>query len=111
MVFEGDDLRNVDPKFKEPRYSQYLEAVEKLKTLAETSHDVSLLEFAVRWILDKGVDVALWGARRPDQLVPAEGVFGWNISDEEMRTVDNIIRDTITDPAGPEFMGPPARSG
>jgi len=110
MVFEGDDLRNVDPKFKEPRYSQYLEAVDKLRTLAETSHDVSLLQFAVRWILDKGVDVALWGARRPDQLVPAEGVFGWNISDAEMRTVDNILTETVTDPVGPEFMGPPTRN-
>ena len=110
MVFEGDDLRNVDPKFKEPRYSQYLEAVDKLRTLAETSHDVSLLQFAVRWILDKGVDVALWGARRPDQLVPAEGVFGWNNSDAEMRTVDNILNETVTDPVGPEFMGPPTRN-
>jgi aryl-alcohol dehydrogenase-like predicted oxidoreductase len=110
MEFTGDDLRNVDPKFQEPRYSQYLEAVEKLKTLAERSHDATLLQFAVRWILDKGVDVALWGARRPDQLVPAEGVFGWNINDEEMRTVDTILEESIKDPVGPEFMGPPSRS-
>jgi aryl-alcohol dehydrogenase-like predicted oxidoreductase len=109
MVFEGDDLRNMDPKFKEPRFSQYLQAVDKLQSLAGTNRDVSLLQFAVRWILDKGVDTALWGARRPDQLVPVDGVFGWNISDEEMRTVDNILRDTVTDPVGPEFMGPPSR--
>src|SRR6266404_2311239 len=34
-VFEGDDLRRVDPKFQPPRYAQYLTAVGRLDQLAQ----------------------------------------------------------------------------
>jgi hypothetical protein len=27
-----------------------------------------------------------------------------------LRAIDNIVRETVTDPVGPEFMAPPARS-
>src|SRR5262249_20392205 len=33
-VFEGDDLRRVDPKFQKPRFAQYLGAVARLDKLA-----------------------------------------------------------------------------
>jgi aryl-alcohol dehydrogenase-like predicted oxidoreductase len=32
--FEGDDLRRTDPKFRKPRFAQYLAAVERLERLA-----------------------------------------------------------------------------
>src|SRR5882724_1473270 len=34
-VFEGDDLRRLDPKFQQPRFAQYLEAVRQLDRLAQ----------------------------------------------------------------------------
>jgi aryl-alcohol dehydrogenase-like predicted oxidoreductase len=57
-----------------------------------------------------GVGVALWGARRPDQLAAVREVMGWRIDDATMREIDRILATTITDPVGPEFMAPPARS-
>jgi hypothetical protein len=36
MKFEADDIRSVDPKFQEPRFSQYMTAVEKLAILAKS---------------------------------------------------------------------------
>ena len=108
-TFEGDDLRTSDPKFEEPRFDQYLEAVDRLDQLAQDRYDRRVIHLAVRWILDQGVDVALWGARNPDQLDPVEKVGGWSLSDEDLDTVDRILEETITDPVGPEFMAPPSR--
>ncbi|MDI6582527.1 aldo/keto reductase, partial [Bacillus subtilis] len=35
-TFEGDDLRNHDPKFQKPRFKEYLSAVNQLDKLAKT---------------------------------------------------------------------------
>ncbi len=62
--FAGDDLRKSDPKFQQPRYNQYLEAVEQLDKLAREHYEKSIIHLAVRWILDQpGAGIALWGAR------------------------------------------------
>lgn len=108
-TFEGDDLRNQDPKFQEPRFEQYLTAVDRLDEFAREHYDRRVIELAVRWILDQGVDVALWGARTPDQLDPVETVDGWSLSDEDLDEIDRILDETIADPVGPEFMAPPSR--
>ncbi|GAA4722324.1 aldo/keto reductase [Brevibacillus fulvus] len=108
-VFAGDDLRKTDPKFQSPRYEQYLAAVDKLSEIAHR-YDKTITEFSIRWVLDQpGASVALWGARHPEQLTPVRGVDGWKISKEDLALVDAILRDTITDPVGPEFMAPPSR--
>ncbi|MFO7729618.1 MAG: aldo/keto reductase [Spirochaetia bacterium] len=106
--FEGDDLRKIDPKFQEPRYSQYLKAVERLKQVAEKYHK-SLVQLSVNWILQQGVEVALWGARKPEQLADIDGTMDWDILDEDMRQIDQILQEEIDNPIGPDFMAPPAR--
>ncbi len=108
-VFSGDDLRQWDPKFQEPRFSQYLDAAYRLSLFARQRHGRDLLHLAVRFILDKGVSVALWGARHPDQMDSLPGVFGWTLGDEDMAEIDRILEKTVTEPVGPEFMAPPAR--
>jgi aryl-alcohol dehydrogenase-like predicted oxidoreductase len=108
--FEGDDLRLQDPKFLEPRYSQYLAAVDLLAKHAQANYGKSVLAFAVRWILDRGETMtALWGARNAAQLDQVEEAFGWKISADDYAAVEEILRKTIRDPVGPEFMAPPNR--
>jgi aryl-alcohol dehydrogenase-like predicted oxidoreductase len=107
-VFSGDDLRRHDPKFQAPRYAQYLAAVDALDRLAQERFGKRVIHLALRWALDQpGVGVALWGARRPDQLAPVGDVMGWRIDADTMREIDAILKRTITDPVGPEFMAPP----
>jgi aryl-alcohol dehydrogenase-like predicted oxidoreductase len=108
-VFDGDDLRRSDPKFLEPRFAQYLAAVAKLDRLAQR-FGKRVIHLAVRWMLDQGVTTALWGARRPDQLHPVDEVTGWSLDASAKAEIDGILRETIADPVGPEFMAPPARS-
>lgn len=107
-TFSGDDLRNVDPKFSEPRFSQYLDAVKALQEFSRDRFNKDVIHLSVRFILDKGVDVALWGGRRPEQMDALDEVFGWQLSDDDMQAIDRILNEYITDPVGPEFMAPPA---
>jgi aryl-alcohol dehydrogenase-like predicted oxidoreductase len=109
-TFEGDDLRRVDPKFQAPRFAQYLDAVQQLDALAQRRFQRSVIHLAVRWMLDQGVGVALWGGRHPEQVEAALGVAGWSLNDAEREQIDTIVNATVVDPVGPEFMAPPPRA-
>lgn len=108
--FDGDDLRLTDPKFQPPRFAQYLAAAEQLDRLAQQRFGKGVIHLAIRWALEKGISTALWGARRPDQLRPVDEVAGWKLDGETIAEIERILRATVTDPVGPEFMAPPART-
>ncbi len=106
--FEGDDIRKADPKFSEPRFAQYLEAVDLLDKYAQEHYGKRVIHLAVRWVLDKEPShIALWGARRPSQLDPVGDIMGWSLGKEDFEAIDKILEETIKDPVGPEFMAPP----
>ncbi|TMA05658.1 MAG: aldo/keto reductase [Deltaproteobacteria bacterium] len=108
--FVGDDVRKIDPKFQPPRYPRYLRAVERLDQFARKHYGKRVIHLAVRWLLDQpGVGVALWGARRPEQLNAIDEVIGWSIDEAACSAIDRIIGETVMDPVGPQFMAPPAR--
>jgi aryl-alcohol dehydrogenase-like predicted oxidoreductase len=109
-AFEGDDLRRIDPKFQPPRYAQYLNAVRQLDQLAQRRFHRHVIQLAVRWMLDQGISVALWGGRRPDQLRAALGLADWSLDARTGAEIDRILKAAITDPIGPEFMAPPSRT-
>src|SRR5262249_3143013 len=109
--FEGDDLRQTDPKFQRPRYPQYLRAVAALDDFAREHYGKDVLALAVRWVLDQpGVQIALWGARTPEQLVALDETMGWSLDADALEAIDAIVREHVSDPIGPEFMAPPART-
>ncbi|MCS4245956.1 MULTISPECIES: aldo/keto reductase [unclassified Pseudomonas] len=107
--FGGDDVRRIDPKFKAPRFEQYLAAVGALEVYARECHGKSILALALRWVLDQGPTIALWGARRPEQLKGYEEAFGWHLTADDLTHIDRILASTIKDPIGPEFMAPAKR--
>ena len=69
----------------------------------------TVLALAVRWVLDAGQTIALWGARTPEQLAPVNEAFDWPLDSEAKHTIDRILAETIKDPVGPEFMAPPVK--
>lgn len=108
MQFQGDDLRQTDPKFLPPRFAQYLQAVDLLRRFAHERYGKGVLELAVRWVLDQsGVSVALWGARHPGELAPLPDVMGWKLDSNALKDIDAIVARSVRDPVGPEFMAPP----
>ena len=109
-VFADGDVRRVDPKFQQPRFGQYLAAVKKLGEFAGAEYGKTVLELAARWVLDRpGVSVALWGAKRPDQLDAVAGVMGWRLDESAMAVIDRIVAECVTDPVGPEYLTPDVR--
>jgi aryl-alcohol dehydrogenase-like predicted oxidoreductase len=108
--FDGDDLRQSDPKFQQPRFDQYLAAVEALDLFAREHYGKDVMALALRWLLDQpGHSVALWGARRPEQMDPVNIIDGWSLDRAALDAIDQIVRKHVTDPVGPEFMAPPTR--
>ena len=103
---KGDLRRNADPKFQGETFERHLEAVEKLKDFASKELDQSVLNLAVRWILDKGVDSAIWGARRPEQVTFDE-VAGWQLMEKQIEEIESIVEETVENPVAPAFMAPP----
>jgi aryl-alcohol dehydrogenase-like predicted oxidoreductase len=112
MTFDPKDIRSVDPKFQEPRFSQYMTAVERLAALARENYGKTVLELAARWVLDRpGISAALWGAHRPEQLDAVDGVMGWKLDESAMAEIDRIVNESVTDPVGPEYLTPRVREG
>jgi aryl-alcohol dehydrogenase-like predicted oxidoreductase len=109
-AFDGDDLRRTDPKFVQPRYAQYLTAVQKLDQLAQKRFGKRVIHLAVRWMLDQGITTALWGARHPNQLLPVDEIAGWRLDASTKAEINRILHESISDPVGPEFMAPPAHA-
>jgi aryl-alcohol dehydrogenase-like predicted oxidoreductase len=112
MTFEAGDIRAVDPKFQQPRFGQYMTAVERLMALARDRFGKSVAQLAVRWVLDRpGISLALWGAKRPDQLDAVAGVMGWRLDQNTMAEIEHIVAESVTDPVGPEYLTPLVREG
>lgn len=110
MHFTEHEVKKDDPKFKQPQFSQYLQAVEKLDKLASETFDRTVMDLAVRWILDNRNMIALWGAWKPAYLEEIEGCFEWKIDKNTRDEIDNILHETIKDPVGPEFLAPDIRT-
>ncbi|MGY2974735.1 aldo/keto reductase [Thermostichus sp. MS-CIW-37] len=107
----GDMRAGIDPKFVEPRYSQYLKAAEALSRFAQDRYGKTLAQLAVRWLLDQpGVSVALWGARKPYHLEAISGLWGWSLDAEAMQTIEDILQRYVPESIPPSFMSPPARA-
>ena len=107
-TFGGDDLRSKDPKFRPPHYGEYLAAVRALDRLAQDRFGKRVIHLAARWVLDRAPNtIALWGARRPDQLDPVAEVMGWRIDEATMAEIGRIVARNVRTPIGPEFMAPP----
>lgn len=103
---KGDLRRNADPKFQGETFENHLRAVERLKEYAKENYNTEIINLAVRWILDKGVDAAIWGARKPEQVTFSD-VFGWELSDEAILKIEEIVSEEVEEPVSPAFMAPP----
>ncbi len=101
----------LDPKFRQPHYGKYLAAVAALDKLAQERYGRRVVHLAMRWVLDRaGVSVALWGARRPDQLDPLDGMLGWHLTAQDVQDIDAVVDEHVDTPVGPEYMAPPLRA-
>ena len=83
------------------------ERIEKGAITSRETFNKLVIPLAIRWVLDKEVEIALWGARRPEQLAAVDGVLGWTLDDRVKDAIEKSIQEAVKDPVGPEFMAPP----
>ena len=109
-TFDGDDLRRTDPKFRHPRFAQYLAAVQRLDQWRGTVSTNTLFTWPIRRTLDQGITTALWGARHPGQLEPVDRwrAGGWMRGKVRDRSDPARVRERSV---GPEFMAPAGGHG
>jgi aryl-alcohol dehydrogenase-like predicted oxidoreductase len=83
-----DDWRKRSPEFREPRLSDHLALVDRLKAVGER-HGVTPGAVAVAWTLrNPGVDAAIVGFRRPDQVDPIVAASNLELSDEDLAEIE-----------------------
>ena len=101
-----DDMRLRRPEFTEPELSKNLALVERLQAIADEI-GCAVAELAIAWALaQEGVTGAIVGARRPDQLDQWIGAAGVELSEQQLRAIDDAIAETG---AGTEELPTPPR--
>ena len=87
----SDDWRRNSEDFNEPKLSQNLKLVAKLREIGER-HGRSPGEVAIAWTLrHPAVTAAIVGGRRPEQVDGIIGAAEFRLSEEEIREIEAAI--------------------
>ena len=87
----SDDWRRNNEQFNDPKLSQNLGLVEKLREIGER-HDKSPAEVAIAWTLrHPAVSAAIVGGRRPDQVDGTVGAADFRLSEDEVEEVEAAL--------------------
>lgn len=92
--FGADDRRSreIYVNFHGEKLEKNLEIVEHMKKIAE-ARGKSISSVAIRYILDYIPNsVVLAGIKRPSQLLGNAEAFGWSLSADELKTLEEISR-------------------
>lgn len=95
VVFESNDRRSreIYVNFHGDKLLKNLDIVDAMKPMAD-SHGKTVSAVAIRFILDWLKDsVVLVGAKRPSQIIDNIQSLDWNLTEEELRKLDEISKD------------------
>jgi aryl-alcohol dehydrogenase-like predicted oxidoreductase len=88
-----DDHRRRNPDFHEPGFSATMELVEHLKEIAGRGGR-TCAQLAVSWVLRRPeITAAIVGARRPEQIKETAPAGDWNLSQEDITEIENLLRE------------------
>ncbi len=106
-TFASDDWRSKSPAFHGELFERNLGVVERLKSLAERQ-GITVAQLALAWVLaNPAVDVAIVGARRPQQLVQTAPAADVQLSPETLGEIEQIMQAAVpTGGPSPEGMPP-----
>jgi len=86
-----DDHRKRHRDFQEPQFSATLELVEGLKQIAERNGR-TCAQLAISWVLRRPeVAAAIAGARRPEQIVETAPASDWNLSENDIEEIEQLL--------------------
>ncbi len=86
-----EDHRKRSGDFNEPVFSITLGMIEELRPIAD-KNGRTLAQLAIAWVLRRPeVTAAIVGTRRPDQIEETAQAGDWNLSQEDIAAVDQIL--------------------
>jgi aryl-alcohol dehydrogenase-like predicted oxidoreductase len=86
-----EDHRKGSGDFQEPRLSVTLGMVEELRPIADRNGR-TLAQLAIAWVLRRPeVTAAIVGARRPSQIEETAKAGDWNLSQEDIDEIEQIL--------------------
>jgi aryl-alcohol dehydrogenase-like predicted oxidoreductase len=89
---EGDH-RKVNPDFQQPQFDATLQLVKQLRPIAERNGR-TCAQLAISWVLRRPeVTAAIVGARRPDQIVETAQASDWNLSEEDIDQIEQLLAE------------------
>jgi hypothetical protein len=103
--FTPDDWRSKSPAFHGELFEANMRVVERLKGLAGRQ-GITVAQLAIAWVLaNPAVDVAIVGARNPQQLAQTAPAADVRLSQDTLREIEQIMRDAVpTGGPSPEGM-------
>jgi aryl-alcohol dehydrogenase-like predicted oxidoreductase len=90
-VFDLNDLRVEDKRFRGARFRGNIEIVNRLRSLAY-QEGLSLMQLALGWVLQNAaVSVAICGAKSPAQIEEAIAAASTQLTPEHINAIDQIV--------------------
>jgi aryl-alcohol dehydrogenase-like predicted oxidoreductase len=94
-TFAADDWRSKSPIFHGEPFQRNLAVVEQLKRLAERE-GMSVAQLAIAWVLAQpGIDVAIVGARTPQQLAQTAPAGDIHLSQATLQEIERTMREAV----------------
>jgi len=86
-----DDHRKRHRDFQEPQFSATMMLVEELKKIAERNGR-TCAQLAISWVLRRPeVAAAIAGARRPEQITETAPASDWNLSENDIEEIEQLL--------------------
>lgn len=88
-----DDWRQKTAEFNEPNLSINLWFVDQLRPISD-GYGKTVAQLAIAWVLREAVVTsAIVGARNPTQIEETVGGAGWEISPEDLATIESLLEE------------------
>jgi len=86
-----EDHRKNSGEFNDPKFSITLKMLEELRPIADKNNK-TLAQLAIAWVLKRPeVTAAIVGTRRPSQIEETAEAGDWNLLQEDIAAVDEIL--------------------
>lgn len=106
VSFPADDIRSQISDFKDPRYSQALAAIEKIRPIAKT-HQATVAQTVLAWYMQNPlIGVVIPGAKRAAQVEANAGALDVTLSTTEYQTIDEAFAGFRTVTSGKSLADP-----
>ena len=94
-TFAPNDWRSQHESFRGENFARNIAVVERLKRLAER-RGMTIAQLAIAWVLaHPAVDVAIVGARNPEQLEQTAVASERHLTQETLQEIESIMREAV----------------